>query len=84
MFTGPSQHHPPPPHHHHIIIVIIIVIIVTIIAVDHLGLAKCLPVAHNTTPNNSITIVISIKEIIIIVIVKFQASLARICIITTS
>ena len=39
------------------------------IAVDHLGLAKCLPVAHNTTPDNSITIVISMKEIIVIIIV---------------
>ena len=58
--------------------------LLALIAVDHLGLAKCLPVAHNTPPNNSITIVINIKEIIIIVIVKFQASLARICIITTS
>ena len=64
-------------------ILIVIVFILIMIAVDHLGLAKCLPVAHNTTPNNSITIVINIKEIIVIVI-KIKASLAQICIITTS
>ena len=51
-----------------IIIVIFTVIILIMIGVDHLGLAKCLPVAHNTTPLNSITIVISIKEIIVIII----------------
>ena len=49
-----------------IITIVIIVIIKIMIAVDHLGLAKCLPVAHNTTPHNSITIVI----IVIIIVIK--------------
>ena len=49
-----------------IITIVIIVIIKIMIAVDHLGLAKCLPVAHNTTPHNSITIVITVIIVIVI------------------